>query len=258
MKKNSKLLKTISLVLVALLLLSGCGKENKYVNIGIEESTAGLSLYLTNTAKGLEKISNYVFFSTDMNETFEKLSKDKQGIDISYVPVTELGRIKENSNFRVVYVDCFEKNGDLKGVWVARDGWFVDAPTYSKKYIRGLVKSTDYRASHMNMTYKEALESIKGMRDFDFDVQDETLQFVAVFDQSNDDVITDCEFIAKSSSELREMFAGFADGTGEGFRLCRQAYDKYCTASDVMSFEKMFNFECMLSAIDEVLNDENR
>ena len=256
MKKSRLIVRTAFLVLV-LLMFSGCGKENKYVNVGIEESTSGLSLYLTNTAKELEKISTYVFFSTDMDETFDKISRDKQGIDISYVPVCELSRIKKDSNFRVVFIDCFDESGELKGVWIARDGWLENAPNYSGKYIKGLVKGLDYRAGHMNLTYEEALESINGKRDFDFDVQDDVLQFVAIFDKSNDDVISDYSFMAKSASEMQDMFKGFSLGEGEGYELCKRAYDIYCTSTDAMSFEDMFSLDLMLEKLDEVLNAED-
>lgn len=255
MKKNSVISVLLILVLV-LTLCTGCAKENKYVNVGVEMSTAGLSLYLTNTAQKLESISTYVFFSDDIDETFEKISKDEQGIDISYISVDELSRIKPDSNFRVVFIDCFEESGELKGVWIARDGWLENAPNYSRRYIRGLVKSADYRASHMNLSYEDALASIEGMRDFDFSVQNDTLQFVAVFDQSNDDEIADVKFEVKSAKELRDMFEGFEAGSGEGYELCRAAYYKYCTATDAMSFEEMFSLDMMIEALDEVFNPE--
>lgn len=250
MRKSVRIAIVLILVMVCTL-FTGCAKENKYVNVGVELSTAGLSLYLTNTAVGLEKISTYVFFPENPDETFEKIQKDKQGIDISYIPVNELSRIKTDSNFRVVYIDCFEENGDLKGVWIARDGWLTDAPNYSKRFIRALIKSNDYRASHMSMSYKEALDSVKGMRDFDFSVQNDVMQFVAVFDQSNDDVINDVNFSVKSVRELGEMFAGFAEGTGEGYELCKTAYHRYCSDPDAKSFENMFSLNIMNSEIEE-------
>lgn len=255
MRKISKLSTVIVLVLV-LALFTGCAKENKYVNVGVEMSTPGLSLYLTNTAAGLEKISTYVFFPEDEDETFDKISKNKQGIDISYISAEKLARIKPDSNFRVVFIDCFEENGELKGVWIARDEWIKEAPNYSKKYLRGLVKSTDYRASHMNMTYAQALDSIKGMRDFDFTVQNDTLQFVAVFENSNEDLIAHEEFTVKNSAELKAMFEDFDKGSGEGYNICKAAYDKYCAAAGAMSFEDMFNIGMMLDAI-EYANEEN-
>lgn len=254
-----KIIKKLSLVLVLVLvitLFAGCGKENKYVNVGIEMSTAGLSLYLTNTAVGLEKISTYVFFPENADETFDKISKDKQGIDITYIPVKELSRIKKDSNFRVVFIDSFDENGELKGVWIARDGWLKEAPNYSKRYLRGLVKSTDYRASHFNMTYPEALDSIKGMRDFDFEKQNEVMQFVAVFAESNKDTVDTSAFTVRTSDGLSDMFKGFDGGSGEGYELCKAAYDRYCGSSDAMSFEDMFKIDMMLEAINAVKEDK--
>ena len=46
-----KKIKVFALILVCTLLLAGCGKENKYVNVGVNMSTAGMSLYLTNTVR---------------------------------------------------------------------------------------------------------------------------------------------------------------------------------------------------------------
>lgn len=254
MRKNRLLILAFSLVLV-MLLFTGCGKENKYVNVGVEMSTSGLSLYLTNEAKKLGSVSTYVLFSNDLDEKIGRLAQEKQGIDICYLPVNELSRIKADSPFSVVFIDTFEETGELKGVWIARNSWFTSAPNTSAKYLRGMVKSTDYRASHMTMSYEDALASISGMRDFDFDVQNETLQFVAVYDQSNkDDKVDNIKFAVKSATDLETMFSGFASGTGEGYELCKAAYDKYCTSSDSMSFEKMFNLEKMVKAIDEVLH----
>lgn len=251
MKKLTRLSTAVILVFV-LVLCVGCGKENKYVNVGVEMSTPGLSLYLTNTAVGLEKISTYVFFPENPDETFDKISRDKQGIDISYIPVGSISKIKKDSNFRVVFIDCFDENGDIKGVWIARDKWIEEAPSYSVKYLRGIAKSMDYRAEHMSMSYDDALASIKGMRDFDFTVQNETMQFVAIFAESNKDVIVNDKFEVKNTAELAGMFNGFEAGSGDGYELCRAAYEKYCTASDAMSFEDMFKLNMMNEALEEV------
>ena len=66
---------------LALLLLSatGCAKENKYVNVGVEMSTAGMSLYLTNTVNGFQKnqtaVRLYVRYSfTTVNDWKPKVS----------------------------------------------------------------------------------------------------------------------------------------------------------------------------------------
>lgn len=256
MRKNARFL-TVLILVLTVVLFTGCAKENKYVNVGVEMSAAGLSLYLTNTAAELEKISTYVFFPEDEDETFEKIGKDKQGIDISYISAEKLSQIKENSNFRVVFIDCFEENGDLKGVWIARDGWIKDAPNFSKRYIKGLVKATDYRASHMNMSYAEALASVKGMRDFDFKVQNDTLQFVAIFEQSNGDTIIAEAFKVKSANELKAMFSDFDSRSGEGYNACKAAYDRYCTSSDAMSFDEMFDLDMMKNAFEEFEKEQS-
>lgn len=247
--KRFTLIITLALVLT---ILTGCGKENKYVNVGVGMSTPGLSLYLTNTAVELEKIATYVFFPQDPADIFDKIGRDKQGIDIAYIPVEYLSRIKSDSNFRVVFIDCFDDDGALKGVWIARDGWLESAPNYSARYILGLAKSVDYRASHMNMSYPDALASVKDNRDIDFTVQNDVLQFVAAFDDSNDDFIRDEAFSVRSASGLSSMFAGFKSGSGEGYELCRAAYDRYCTSSDSMSFDNMFRLDIMLEKLSEV------
>lgn len=256
MRKNRLFLMALCLILV-MLVFTGCGKENKLVNAGLEESTAGMSLFLTNKAKGFESMTTYIFLSTDMDEKFERLSQNKQGIDICYVPVSEISRIKADSNISVVFVDTFEQTGEIKGVWVARDGWLEEAPNYSKKYIRGMVKSADYRASNMNMTYEEACKSVEKIEvnKIDFNEQSDVLQFIAFFDRDNkDDKIDVVEFAYKSTAELETMFKDFASGSGEGYDLCRAAYDKYCTASDSMSFEKLFNLGIMIDEIDGVIH----
>ena len=66
---------------VILLTCAGCAKENKYVNVGVEMSTAGMSLYLTNTVNGFQKISNYVFFPASSQESVDKIRQEKQGTD---------------------------------------------------------------------------------------------------------------------------------------------------------------------------------
>ena len=44
------------LALSILFLSAGCAKENKYVNVGVDMSTAGMSLYLNNTVNGFQQI----------------------------------------------------------------------------------------------------------------------------------------------------------------------------------------------------------
>lgn len=250
--KTKRIIALVLVIAVLGILLCSCGEENKYVNVGVEMSTAGLSLYLTNTANNLEKISTYVYFSQSPEASIEKISHDKQGIDITYLPAEKLGLITKDKNLTVVFVDCFTEDGDLMGVWVARNGWLKDAPNYSYRYIRGLVKCTDYRLENAGMTYEEALKSVEGLRDFDFSVFTDPLQYCAIYSVSNKETLVDSAFGITDSKGLLERFKGFADKTGSGYTLCRNAYEKYCTGDDVKSFEDMFDFTLMLRAIDEV------
>ena len=238
--------------LTVLLLSAGCAKENKYVNVGVEMSTAGMSLYLTNTVNGFQKISNYVFFSPSSGESLDKLRQEKQGIDITYLPAEDLGLIREGDGLTVVFPDCFDENGELKGVWAARDSWLENAPHYSYKFILGLAMSAEYRASHMNMTYADAVESVRGVRDVDWAKYPETMQYCAVYALSNKEELKDVSFVSKDAGTLLSMFGGFASGTGEGFDACREAYAKYCT-DGAEAFEKLFDFTLAVRAFEEAV-----
>ncbi len=238
---------------VILLTCAGCAKENKYVNVGVEMSTAGMSLYLTNTVNGFQKISNYVFFPTSPQESVDKIRQNKQGIDITYLPAKDLGLIKEGDGLTVVFPDCFDADGGLKGVWVAKNSWLEDAPNYSYRFILGLAKSTDYRASHMSMSYADALDSVKGVRDVDWTKYPEVMQYCAVYALSNKEELTDEAFIVKSAGELALMFEEFALGAGEGYTICQEAYSRYC-GSGTEAFEKLFDFRLALKALDDVLS----
>ena len=252
--KNRRFIALILSILLSALLLTGCGKENKYVNVGVNMTTPGMSLYLTNVANELQKISTYVFFAESSEDSIEKISLDKQGIDLSYLPAEDMDLITKDSDLFIVFVDCFNEDGSIQGVWVANNNWIENAPNYSYKYILGLVKSIDYRASHMNMTYQEALSSIQGMRDYDFTELTEVMQYNAVYAVSNDEELKDIPFEVVDAAKLASMFSDYEKGTGEGYDLCLEAYDRCCTSSDVKEFEAMFDFSLMNRALDEYLH----
>ena len=245
----------IMLIFVAMLALSGCAKENKYVNAGVNMSTAGMSLYLTDVANGFLKVSSYVFFAGSSEEALDKIRLEKQGIDITYLPVKDLGMIKKGDKLTVVFPDCFERSGELKGVWVANDIWLENAPNYSYKFILGLAKSADYRAGHLNMSYTDALGSVKGVRDIDWEKYPETMQYCAVYATSNKEELADEAFAGYDAKTMLSMFEGFSTGTGEGYELCRQAYEKYC-GSDGQSFEELFDMTLAVKALKESLEVE--
>lgn len=244
----------IALCIALSIMLVGCGKENKYVNMGVDMSTDGINLMLTGYTHSLQTVSNYVFFTSDIDATLDKLNRDTQGIVISYVRVSDLGKIKKDMDLKVVFADCFETDGALKGVWVAKESWLENAPNYSKKFIKNLCKCVDYRASHMSMTYEEALDSIKGLKEFDFDKQSDVMQFCAIYASNNNETLTNNAFSVCTISELYDMFYGFSGKSGEGYELCKDAYDKFCSGADCKSFEELFDFSAMNKSLDELIN----
>lgn len=246
-------MRLVSAFLVAAAVVScfaGCAKENKYVNVGVEMSTAGMSLYLTNTVNGFQKISNYVFFSPSSEASIDKLRQEKQGIDITYLPAEDLGLIRAGDGLTVVFPDCFHEDGSLKGVWAARDSWLENAPNYSYKFVLGLAMGAEYRASHRNMSYHDALESVRGVKDVDWAEYPETMQYCAVYALSNGEELRDEAFDVRDAGSLLSMFAGFASGTGEGYTLCRDAYALYC-GSGAESFDSLFDFSLAVRALEE-------
>ncbi len=245
----------VLLVLASVLLSAGCAKENKYVNVGVEMSTAGMSLYLTNTVNGFQKVSNYVFFPSSPQDSLDKIRQEKQGTDITYLSAKDLGLIREGDGLTVVFPDCFDEEGMLKGVWVAKDSWLRNAPNYSYKFILGLAMSADYRSSHMNLSYADALESVRGVRDIDWAKYPDVTQYCAVYALSNKEELADEAFEAKDAGTLFSMFEGFAEGTGEGYEACREAYALYC-GSGTESFEKLFDFTLAVRALEETLKAE--
>ena len=257
-KRMGKITALCVVLVLTVLLCAGCAKENKYVNLGVEMSTAGMSLYLTNTVNGFQKISNYVFFAESSQDAIDKISLDKQGIDITYLPAEDLAMIKPDSGLKVVFPDCFDGDGMLKGVWVAKESWLENAPNYSYRFILGLAKSADYRASHMNMSYADALESMKGIRDVDWEKYPEVMQYCAVYALSNKEELADDAFVVYDSAKMLEMFKDFASGTGEGYQVCDRAYARYCMPKSVWyeSFEKMFDFSLAIRAFEEATKGE--
>ncbi len=259
MKNRSNLIFKVSmlvlLVITIILIGTGCGKENKYVNVGVNMSTEGLSLYLTNTANKFKNVSTYVFFSGSSEESMEKLCLKKQGIDLTYLPVKDLGLIKKDDGLKVVFPDCFNTDGSLRGVWVAKNSWLESAPTYSARFITGLAISADYRASHMNVTYEKAMTDLKDVRDFDWDVYKECMEYCAAFAIANREELSSEEFIAYDAKTMLQMFEGFASGEGEGYELCKKAYDAWA-GSDCESFEELFDFTVAIKALEEAVKTE--
>lgn len=256
MKKNIRLIVLFICFVMLVLSFSGCEKENKFVNLGVYYSTDALSLYLTGAANSLLKVSTYVYFSDDIEITMDKITRQKQGIDIAYINADEISSVmNRDNNLTVVFVDCFNADGSIRGIWVASDEWLENTPTYSKKFIEALVRCTDYRDDNMSMSYEEAKDSIEGMRDFDFTKLTEVMQYCAVFSNSNlvdgkPQVISDNPFVTYDAEGMYDMFKDFSQQQGTGYELCFNLYNQYSdNADDVKDFSETFDLSLMINAL---------
>jgi hypothetical protein len=256
MKKRTRFIAFVICLILLVVPFSGCAKENKYVNVGVYYSTDALSLYLSGAANSLLKGSTYVYFSDGYQMTLNKITRQKQGIDITYMNADELSCVMDrDNNLTVVFVDCFNVDGSIRGLWAASDEWLINTPTYSKKFMEALVRCADYRDGHMNMSYEEAKASIEGMRDFDFSKLTEVMQYCAVFSNSNPvdgkpQVIADNPFKTQDAEGMYELFKDFSAQQGAGYELCVNLYNQYSdNADDVKDFSETFDLSLMMNAL---------
>ena len=256
MKKHTSLIAFVTCIVLLVVSLSGCEKEDKYVNLGVYNSTDALSLYLSGVANSLLKVSTYVYFSDNIEMTMDKITRQKQGIDIAYINADEISyAMDRNNDLTVLFVDCFNVEGSIRGIWVASDEWLKNTPNYSKKFIEALVRCTDYRDGNMNMSYEAAKDSIEGMRDFDFTKLTEVMQYCAIFSYSNridkkPQVISDNPFEAYGAEGMYDMFRDFSRQQGDGYELCFNLYNQYLgNAVDVKDFSETFDLSLMINAL---------
>ena len=167
--------------------------------------------------------------------------------DITYLPAKDLGLIKAGDNLKVVFVDCFNGDGKIEGLWVANNQWLENAPTYSYRFIKGLAKSCDYRTDHLNKDYASAFETMKAVRDIDWAKYPEDMEYCAANAAANNDTLEDTKFVSKTGAELAAMFEGFDNKSGEGYGLCKEAYEAYCGAG-CESFEELFDLSLAMKA----------
>lgn len=252
-KNRHRSLLTALLAVLAVCLLTGCGKENKYVNMGVQMSTDGISLCLIGYTESRQSVSNYVFFSGSPEETISKITRDAQNIDIAYLPAEGLSMITPDMDLSVVFIDCLNPDGTLKGVWIARNEWIASAPNYSQKFIDNLVKCAEYRDSHYSMSYAEAVKSIEGVRDVELDKYDDVMQFCAAYAANNKETLEDNDYQTFSAIELNDMLDGFSSGRGEAYELCREAYDTWCSGKNVKAFDELFDMSLMELAVGTYL-----
>jgi hypothetical protein len=262
MKKCTRIIAIVFCFVLILCTFSGCAKENKYINLGAYYSTDSLSLYLTGVANSLLKVSTYVYFSDDINMTMDKLDREKQGIDIAYINADEIPYVMgKDKELTVVFVDCFNEDGSIRGVWVASNEWLKNTPTYSKRFIEALVRCMDYRDGHMDMSYTDAKDSIKGMRDYDFTKLTQVMQYCAVFSDSNlvdgkPQVIADNPFMTYDAQDMYELFKDFPTQQGAGYELCLSLYSQYSEGVDAKDFSQTFDLSMMLNALEAFIEAE--
>ncbi len=263
MKKRTRFASFVICLILLAALFSGCAKENKYVNVGVYYSTDALSLYLSGAANSLLKGSTYVYFSDGAEMTLSKITRQKQGIDITYIHADDFSYIMNRDNkLTAVFVDCFNTDGSIRGLWAASEEWLKNTPTYSKKFIEALVRCADYRDGHMNMSYEEAKASIEGMRDFDFSKLTEVMQYCAVFSNSNPvdgkpQVIADNPFRTQDAEGMYELFKDFSAQQGAGYELCVNLYHQYSdNAEDVKDFSETFDLSLMMNALQAFIEME--
>lgn len=256
MRKLTRLIAFIICLILIVATFSGCEKENKYVNLGVYYSTDALSLYLSGVANSLLKVSNYVYFSDGIEITMDKITRQKQGIDISYINADQISYVMgKDKELTVVFVDCFNDDGSIRGIWVASDEWLKNTPTYSKRFIEALVRCVDYRAGNMNMSYEQAKASIEGMRDFSFDEFTEVMHYCAIFSNSNPiegkpQVISDNSFTTYNAQGMYDMFKDFPAQQGAGYELCLSLYEQYSdNTDDLKDFPQTFDLSLMIKAL---------
>ena len=256
MRKLTRLIAIIICLVLLVVTFSGCEKENKYVNLGVYYSTDALSLYLSGVANSLLKVSTYVFFSDGLEMTMDKITRQKQGIDIAYINADEISYVMgKDKELTVLFVDCFNDDGSIRGLWVASDEWLKNTPTYSKRFVEALVRCVDYRDGNLNMSYEEAKASIEGMRDFSFAEFTEVMQYCAIFSNSNPiegkpQVISDNSFATHDAQGMYDMFKDFPTQQGDGYELCLSLYERYSNnADDVKDFSQTFDLSLMIKAL---------
>lgn len=263
MKKFTRVITFVICLVLLVAAFSGCAKENKYVNLGVYYSTDALSLYLSGAANSLLNVSTYVYFSDDIEMNINKITRQKQGIDISYMNADEISYVMDrDSDLTVVFVDCFNVDGSIRGMWVASDEWLKNTPTYSKRFIEALVRCADYRDGNMNMSYTEAKASIEGMRDFDFAKLTEVMQYCAIFSNSNPvegkpQEISDNTFETYDAEGMYDMFRDFYGQQGAGYELCDNLYNQYSNnANNVKDFSEIFDLTLMINALQSFTEAE--
>jgi len=250
MRNKRNIVFVLIVVLLSTLILSACMGENSTVNVSAYSTNDALSLFLTGTVKGyLNKTSNFLYISLGIKETYEKLQKPdlRRAVSIAYILANELDYVVKQSSFSlaIVFVDCYQ-DGQIKGLWVARQDWIQASPKAFDAFIEGLAQSADYRASH----YVKSIGQAKAELGNEYQIKNygDVGYYLAAYSKDNNEKIDENPFESKSAKQTLSHFAGFAEKQGEGYGAClalyNQALDNQQGASN--SFDDVFKLDKML------------
>lgn len=256
MKINKNIVTVLVIAILLSLILSACTGENSTVNIAVYGADDALSLFLAGTVKGyIGKTSNYLFLSSGIDETYEKLQKPdlRKAVNIAYIRGDELKYIIQGGDLpiKVVFVDCYQ-DGQIKGLWVAREDWMKASPNSFNSFIEGLVKSADFRADHYNKSIAEASAELKGkyqIKDFD-----DVGYYLASYALDNDERIIEMLFESKSANETLLFFEGYEQNLGAGYTACLGLYEQASTQvpGEKYAFAEIFKLDTMLAKVKDI------
>ncbi len=256
MKINKNIIISLIIVIFLTLAFSACTGENSTVNIAVYGADDALSLFLTGTVKGyIGKTSNYLFLSSGIDETYEKLQKAdlRKAVNIAYIRGDELGYIIKGNGLplKVVFIDCYQ-DGQIKGLWVAREDWMQASPNSFNSIIEGLAKSADFRARYYTKNMAEAKAELKGeyqIKDFN-----DVGYYLASYALDNDEEIAEISFESKSAKETLVFFEGYAQGLGAGYTACLELYEQADgqIQGEKYAFADIFKLDVMLAKTEDI------
>ncbi len=252
MKRRKNIALVLIIMILSLLTLSACMGENSTVNISVYSTNDALSLFLTGTVKGyIGKTSNYLYLSSGIKDTYEKLQKSdlRKAVSIAYILGDELDYIVKESSFAlaVVFIDCYQ-DGQVKGLWVARQDWMQASPNSFVAFIEGLAKSADFRAKHYTKSIDEAQAELKG----EYQIKDynDVGYYLASYAKDNKEQIQESPFESKTAEQTLSFFEGFAQEEGQGYEVCLALYTAAAEKVEgaKRGFSEVFKLDTMLQS----------
>lgn len=252
MKKTILILITIVLVLSLPLSFCGCKKgENTSVNIGVCNTTDSLSLYFAANAKGFFKtITRYVYFADSSEEIYEKLDNEdlRLAVHICYFSVENLEKVFEKENLKIVYIDNFNSENKINGVWVVNTNFQENSPQSYKNFINGIVKATEYRANNLNISYSEAKDNLGN--ESDVEKANEVNKYLAMYSRDSNVSLIENIYTVKDLQGMQEYFNGFLEGNGKAYSDCQEIYNVFSDNHVCRNFDECFDFQLAIESIN--------